>query len=288
MSESPARPVAALGQSPDVAGRDAREPAPGVQKALESCLQAVAQPDSLSKPGGTLDALESLLPQLDHSDLTAVLDNPEYRAVRNDLLHGCAAAWFTRECDLARRALDGPAAATLHRLFGDHIPREAYADELAVLATLRPQRILILGSGPCPMSAFVVRDAFPSAVIVGMDRAREACALSAELLAACGYESVIIRHGDAAGRTAVDDFDCILMALTVGEDEAAKRRIIDGLRAAADPDATLVVRTAIGWGRLLYPSVDIPQIASRASHQTVRTPHQRSVAVPVRIADLQL
>jgi len=288
MSEAPARSVAAPRQSPDVAGRDARELAPGVQKALDLCLQVAAQPDGLAKPGGTLDALESLLPQLDPSDLAAVLDNPEYRAVRNDLLHGCAAAWFTRECDLARRALDGPADSTLHRLFGDHIPREAYADELDVLATLQPQRILILGSGPCPMSAFVVRDAFPSAVIVGVDRAREACTLSAGLLAACGYDSVEIRHGDAAEHIAVDGFDCILMALTVGEDEAAKRRIIDGLQAAADPDATLVVRTAVGWGRVLYPSVDIPQITRRASRQTVRTPHQRSVAVPVRIADLQL
>jgi hypothetical protein len=286
MSEYPGSLNAAASRSPGITESGAGSLSDDGARALELCLQAADHRADLARAGEILDELETLLPTLGESDINTLLDNPDYREVRNLLLHCCAAAWFARECDLARKALAGPASSILRNLFGEHIPREAYADELAVLEELEPRRILILGSGPCPMSAIVLRDAFSATTIVGVDRDPEACELSSGLLLASGYSTVAVRNGDAAGPIDLAGFDCVLMALTVGEDEVAKRRIIEELRSRADPDATLVVRTAVGWGRVLYPTVDIPEIAARAARQPVRTLFERSVAVPVRVSEL--
>lgn len=271
--------------SRDPVHRQTADLAPDVDKALALCLEAANSFDD-EACGDALNALEELLPALSPADIDALIGHPEYVAIRTDLIRACAETWFERECDLARRALDDPSSLTLRRLFGDHIPRDAYADELAVLHSLQPRNILIIGSGACPMSAIVIQDAFPAATVVGMDRSTRACELSSRLLAACGQQNVRIVRGDAAGPIDVEGFDCILLALTVGTDETEKRQIISALRRAADPGAVLVVRTAAGWGRVLYPGTDLPVISAKANLHRALSPHQRSVAVAVHITEL--
>lgn len=264
----------------------ARDLAPEVDEALTLCLEAVKSFAGGEYCGDFLDALEERLPVLGPPDIDALIDHPEYAVVRGKLIRACAETWFERECDLARRALDNPSSVTMRSLFDDHIPRDAYADELAVLGAVEPKNILIIGSGAYPMSAIVMGDAFPAAAVVGMDRSAQACELSARLLAACGHTGIRILRGDAASPIDIADFDCIVLALTVGIDEADKRRIIRALQRAADPAAMLVVRTAAGWGRVLYPGTDLPVISARADLHRSISAHQRSVAVAVRFSEL--
>lgn len=266
--------------------RGARNGVSKTDQALALCLQAAGAIGDAGSCAQALDALETRLPLLDPLDIEALISHPDYVANRAPLLRACAETWFERECGLARRALEGPASRTLHRLFGDHIARAAYADELAVLAALRPGNILIIGSGACPMSAIVIQDAFPDAVVVGMDRSALACELATRVLTACGYGKIRTVQGDAAGPVDIKGFDCVVLALTVGVDEADKRLIIHTLQRAADPDAMLIARTAAGWGRVLYPRIDLPEIASRADTRRECSPQQRSVAVPIRMSEL--
>ncbi len=259
----------------------------GAKKALSLCLKAVAQEADQAQCGETLDALERLLPGLESSDIDKIISEPAYCAIRQRLLRVRAQTWFTQECELARRMLEHDPATALLSLFGDHIPREAYADELAVLRPLHPQKILILGSGACPMSAVVIQDAFPLTTVVGLDRSQEACTLSARLLAASSYSAVTIQHGEAQNPKNIGEFDCVIMALTIGVDEAEKRRIISELKTHANPDTVLAVRTAVAWGRVLYPAIDLPEIAEQAAMQHVGSSQQRSIAVPIRMGDLR-
>jgi nicotianamine synthase len=281
MSDSVARHA-----STDLLHRETGDLAPEADRALALCLEAVSSFTYGASCGDALDALEELLPALSPSDIDALIGHPDYVAIRTDLIRACAETWFERECELARRALDDPSSLTLRRLFSDHIPRDAYADELAVLHSVQPRNILIIGSGAYPMSAIVIHDAFPSATVVGMDRSTQACELSSRLLAACGQHNVRIVRGDAASPTGIEEFDCILLALVVGIDETEKRQIINALRRAANPEAVLVVRTAAGWGRVLYPGADLPSISAKANLHRGLSPHQRSVAVAVRMAEL--
>ena len=262
------------------------EPVPGMEKALALCIEAAASFAEGASCGETLDTLEELLPALDPADIDALIGHPDYTAIRSVLVRACAETWFERECDLARRTLADTSSPTLRGLFGDHIPRDAYADELAVLRGLQPRSILIVGSGACPMSAIVIQHAFPAATVVGMDRSTQACELASRLLAACGLENVTIVNGDATNAPDIERFDCILLALTVGIDESEKRHIIHSLCRAAHPNAVLVVRTAAGWGRVLYPAADLPAIPAIADSRPDLSPHARSVAVAVPVESL--
>lgn len=270
----------------DAAQGEGRGLAPAVDKALALCLEAANSFGEGRPCGDALDALEERLPALSPLDIDALTGHPDYVAVRAGLIRACADTWFERECELARRALDDPSSLTLRGLFGDHIPRDAYADELAVLRAIEPRNILIIGSGACPMSAIVVQDAFPAATVEGMDRSMQACELSSRLLAACGHENTKVLSGDAANPGDISRFDCIILALTVGIDETEKQRIIRALRGRAHPDAVLVVRTAAGWGRVLYPGTDLPEISAKADLHRSLSANQRSVAVAVRMAEL--
>lgn len=260
--------------------------APEADKALGLCLQVTRSFADGAHCGDALDALEELLPALSPFDIDALMGHPDYAAIQANLIRACAETWFERECELAHRALDDPSSLTLRRLFGDHIPLDAYAEELAVLRSVQPRNILIIGSGACPMSAIVIQDAFPTATVVGMDRSTRACELASRLLAACGRNNVRIAAGDAAGPIDIDGFDCILLALTVGIDAAEKKEIIRAIRRGADPEAVLVVRTAAGWGRVLYPATDLPVISANADVHRDLSPDQRSVAVAVRMNEL--
>lgn len=273
-------------ESWDAPRAESRSLAPGVDEALALCLEAAGAFRDGEPCENALDALEELLPALSPEDVDALMGRPGYVAIRPGLIRACADTWFERECGLTRRALDDPSAVTLRRLFDDHIPRDAYTDELAVLGSVQPRNILIIGSGACPMSAIVIQDAFPAAAVTGMDRSALACDLSSRLLAACGLGNVRILQGDAAIPADIEEFDCIVLALTVGIDEAEKRRIIRALHRAADPAAMLVVRTAAGWGRVLYPGVDLPVISAKADLHRGVPAHQRSVAVAVRVSEL--
>lgn len=273
-------------ESWDAPRGETRGLASGVDKALALCLEAANAFHDGEPCEDALDALEELLPALSPSDIDALMGHPDYVAIRGTLIRACADTWFERECDLARRTLDDPSSLTLHRLFDDHIPRDAYADELAVLRSVQPRNVLIIGSGACPMSAIVIQDAFPAAAVTGMDRSPRACDLSSRLLAACGLENVRIVTGDAAGPIDIEQFDCIVLALTVGIDEPEKGRIIRALHRTADPDAMLVVRTAADWGRVLYPGTDLPVISAKANLHRSISAHQRSVAVAIRVSEL--
>jgi len=78
------------------------------------------------------------------------------------------------------------------------------------------------------------------------------------------------------------------MALTIGADEVEKRRIIGELKSHANPETVLAVRTAVAWGRVLYPAIDLPEIADKAALQSAGSLQQRSVAVPIRMDELRV
>jgi len=176
MSESSSGAVSVtLSASQDPLRQQSQGLSRGAEKALALCLKAVAQEADHAQCGETLEVLETLLPELGSSEIDALISEPGYCAIRKRLLRIRAETWFIHECELARRALDHDPASALRSLFGHHIPRQAYADELAVLRPLRPRNILILGSGACPMSAVVIQDAFPMSTVVGLDRSRGVC-----------------------------------------------------------------------------------------------------------------
>ncbi len=60
--------------------------------------------------------------------------------------------------------------------------------------------------------------------------------------------------------TDFSDYDCVIVGTVVGVSEAEKRRVVQHFLDHVPPTTLLVIRTAIGPGRIVYPSVDLAQL----------------------------
>lgn len=276
---------AAGGTTSIAAGPEPR--APRAEAALACCLRAADGRVPWPERTRLLERLELDLPRLDLGEVAWLLRQPAYLRVRRTLCAARSALWFEQECRLAEDVLASGAPDPLTGLFDTHIPEEAYAPELSALRPHAPRRILIVGSGPCPMTAYVLHLNFPGAEIVALDRSERACGLAGELLARSGPLPVTVRNGDVCALSDIRGFDCVLMALGVGDDAAEKAAIVRHLAGIADPDAVLAARTAVGWSRIMYSWFDLPALLPADAGAMTLPEDCRAVIVPVRFADLE-
>ena len=136
------------------------------------------------------------------------------------------------------------------------------------------------------MTAYVLSKQFPECKIVGLDRSERACELSTHLLRRADSSTISIRQADIGQVTDLTEFDSILVALNVGGSDQEKTELIRRIKRFARPDAVLLARTACGWSRVLYPSIDIPELNPEPAMEDGRPSYVRGVIFPMRISDL--
>ncbi|MEJ8282102.1 nicotianamine synthase family protein [Pseudonocardia spirodelae] len=145
--------------------------------------------------------------------------------------------------------------------------------ELAALAAAgapAPRRVVVLGSGPLPLTGLVLAGEHEARVLhVDRDPAAVAAgdAVSGALGAGGRVTSLVADlaepHLDPALAAALGAADLVLVGALVGTDAAAKAAITARLVTATGPDAVLLVRSATGLRTLLYPEVapaDLPAL----------------------------
>lgn len=141
--------------------------------------------------------------------------------------------------------------------------------EIAALAAVGldvPRRVVVLGSGPLPLTGMVLAtrhgaevlhvDRDPIAVEAGTSVAGAVGARTRSLVADLSSATLPADLVAEIGRA-----DLVLLGALVGADAAAKEAITTRLAAVAGPETTLLVRTAAGLRTLLYPEVhpaDLP------------------------------
>ncbi|MEV1292707.1 nicotianamine synthase family protein [Pseudonocardia sp. NPDC049635] len=141
--------------------------------------------------------------------------------------------------------------------------------ELAALTAVghaTPRRVVVLGSGPLPLTGLVLAarhgaevlhvDRDPAALDSGTSVA-EAVRIRTRSL--CADVSSTVLPTDLT--TEIRRADLVLLGALVGADAPAKAAITARLAAAAGPDTAVLVRTAAGLRTLLYPQVcpaDLP------------------------------
>ncbi|MEU6701864.1 nicotianamine synthase family protein [Pseudonocardia sp. NPDC046786] len=141
--------------------------------------------------------------------------------------------------------------------------------EIAALAAVGldlPRRVVVLGSGPLPLTGLVLAtrhgaevlhvDRDPIALEAGTSVAGAVGARTGSLVADLSSATLSADLVDEIGRA-----DLVLLGALVGADAAAKEAITTRLAAVAGPGTTLLVRTATGLRTLLYPEVhpaDLP------------------------------
>jgi nicotianamine synthase len=69
-----------------------------------------------------------------------------------------------------------------------------------------------------------------------------------------------IIHADALTLKDFSEYDCVIVGTVVGVTKAERRRVVDHFLEFVPASTLLILRTAIGPGRVVYPSVDLRQL----------------------------
>lgn len=145
--------------------------------------------------------------------------------------------------------------------------------ELAALTAVglpAPRRVVVLGSGPLPLTGLVLATGH-GAQVLHVDRDRAAVAAGDAVTAALGADgrvrSLVADLDDPQLSPALADelgrADLVLVGALVGPDAATKAAITARLTTATGPGTTLLVRSAAGLRTLLYPEIvpaDLPAL----------------------------
>lgn len=132
--------------------------------------------------------------------------------------------------------------------------RELELVEASGLSLNGSHAVLVIGSGPLPLSAFEMNR--QSGVRVDhVDSSREAIALCRDISTALGVESA---YYHALGHEVVPNkkYDLVLVAALAGASTDDKQRIIDNILPFLKHDGRIVVRSAKDNRELLYPAIE--------------------------------
>lgn len=157
-----------------------------------------------------------------------------------------------REMELARQIITTQDYWTPVRSFrSTNWYNKAHEFENSILNACK--RILLVGSGPFPTSAFSFMSNL-GATVTGVERDKEACIVSRQIANIARRDFEIINQ-DALEITDFSNYDCVVVGCVVGISEAEKKAIVHHYTTHVPRNVTLVFRTAIGPGRLIYPTV---------------------------------
>jgi hypothetical protein len=245
------------------------------ERALALCLRVTARPmPSPAEQERLFAELDELLVGVDEPFTQWILDHPHFRPIQGRL-HAIRAEYeYDRERDLARALVAAGDESPLAGFRSAGWYDEAHKFELKALATYAPKRLLVVGSGPFPTTAISFMQAHPDASVACIELRAEAYTLATQVARISRCEALQVIHADAL---ALDDFsayDCVIVGTVVGVSEDEKRRVVEHFLRHVPASTLLVIRTAIGPGRIVYPSVDLSQLAGIKYRVLVNPPQE--------------
>ena len=244
-------------------------------RALALCLRAAAEPLPASREQERLFAeLDELLFGVDDAFVDWILEHPDFVPIR-ERLHAVRAEYeYDRERDLARALVAAGDESPLAKFRSTTWYEEAHAFELAALAPYAPERVLVVGAGPFPTTAISFMRAHRDAHVACVELRAEAYTLATQVARISACENLEVIHADALKLRDFSDYDCVIVGTVVGVSEAEKRNVVSHFLDHVPASTLLILRTAIGPGRIVYPSVDLRQLAGIAYEVLVDPPQE--------------
>jgi nicotianamine synthase len=195
-----------------------------------------------------------------------VLEDPIVRAIQGNLQRLCSRGEYLLEAHWARILCEAPADAWVvlrsFPYFDNYLQLSRL--EMTAVATVAAPPIrhgLFVGGGPLPLTALLLaREHGLSVTSVEVDA--QACQLSRGLARRLGLtEALEIRQADILEVDDYQDFDLVVLASLVGVERRAKDRVLAHLGRHMKPGTLLVLRSAARLRSLLYPRVELDQLA---------------------------
>lgn len=220
------------------------------------------------RPGPVVDRafgrLVRLVVETPDDEADGVLAHPVVGGVVDDLRSLCFEGEYQLEVTWAERiAASSDPAAELDRFPFAANYRLLHTMERDAVARLAEGgapagRVAFIGSGPLPLTAFLL--AGEGAHIDNVDRDPAALAASRRVASALGVTGLgfVQLDAGASGQPGLDlaGYGLVVLAALVGRTPGEKARVLAHLAESMAPGAVLVVRSARGLRTLLYPEVD--------------------------------
>jgi nicotianamine synthase len=191
-------------------------------------------------------------------DSDELFADPRVRAILPELRRYSAAGEYQRELFWSRAIVSSrdPVSSFRDVPYHDNYRRLLAFEVGGVVAAVNPhpRRVLMIGSGPMPVTLIHLAEMLETDV-VGIDVNAEACDEGRALCRALGVQAPI-HQCDVLDFEDFGDFDFVLLAASVGLERDARLKILARLAGTMSPDAALVVRTAHGTRRLMFPQID--------------------------------
>ena len=246
------------------------------ERALALCLRVTAEPiPSPTEQERLFAELDELLFGVDESFTQWILQHPRFVPIGTQL-HAVRAEYeYDRERDLARALIAAGDESPLASFRSAGWYENAHKFELDALAPFAPKRVLVVGAGPFPTTALSFMRAHPDASVACVELRAEAFTLATQVARISGCEKLKIIHADALTLEDFSAYDCVIVGTVVGITAAEKRSVVEHFLRFVPMSTLLVIRTAIGPGQVVYPSVDFRQLAG-IEHKLMVDPPQET------------
>ena len=219
--------------------------------------------------------LDAVLSVTENGLIEAVLGDARFRRIRERLLLVRAEYESAREQTLARAIVKAGDESPLATFRSASWYEEAHEFELRALAPFAPRRLLVVGAGPFPTTAISFMRAHPDALVTCIERVPQACVLASAVARICGCEELQVIHAEALEVSEFANYDCVIVGTVVGVTDTQKARIVDHFMSRVPTSVLLIFRTAIGPGRVIYPTVD-SDILNATKHHVLVDPPQKT------------
>jgi len=136
------------------------------------------------------------------------------------------------------------------------------------------KNILIVGSGPCPITALLYSEKY---TITLLNRDESALNTSKDLNKALQKTNMRYCLSDIKEASNISDHDVILFGVSVGNAEQ-KKELLEEICKNMKPDSILLARTSPGLRQLLYPSITESDIPYNAIYIGTHRSHPRTTS----------
>lgn len=246
-----------------------------LDRALGIC-EAVVE-ESASSPAARerlFSELDEILDRVGDDLIEAILAHRRFEAIR-ETLHDVRAAYeYQRETVVAEDMVRARSDAAAREFRSKDWYDKAVDFESRALAPWAPKRLVFVGAGPFPTSPFNYMNLNPDSTVVCLEKSEAAATLSRQVARILGFDRLEVITADAHTYDAYDDFDCVMVGLVVGTSAEDKARIVKHFLAAVPETTMLTFRTAVGPGRVIYPSVDLTQLEGLDTRIMPDPPHK--------------
>lgn len=142
---------------------------------------------------------------------------------------------------------------------------------------LQGKKVLFIGSGPLPLSAYLYSKKLSVSVL---DYSPEAISMSKSFFT---KENRQVQHIKKSVQKYKDfaDFDTVVLGAMVGRNPSQKEKILAHIIPKMKPNSVLIARTVEGLGNLLYPKV--PEIEHSRIAKRMYVPVPKGIINPLQI-----